>query len=408
MLTDNLAPGVPGHPLEGRVDILHDPAGIGDKDRLRRLLDGRSQPDAFVIDGLFFCDITEVHGNTAIFGGIRLHRQPFARPRSLPFMPVLQIAGGAALHHLAIEPLDLGTGHERKDLPITAAREGIPVVAQHSFRLPIHVGEVKISVNRDETVGDALQDGHRLPVRPFHLPLRFPPLDHSEKEQNDDHHQADDDTQRSPDNPAVDVHEGNRLIDDDRAQRQLVLIDAETFHLPVIEHEPVGAFGDHGDVFEPFPVDKPQGRFRGDPALIPAAGQHPPDNALAQVKIPDPVDRHGRCAGNQSDTPVVVEVFAAFVPVEGHDQDKCVWREIPDGRLQFRHGQVFKKFYLRLAGKFRQQAIENPAVGPAGGGQVIDHHDFRGLRMKKQSCLEGGSDIEGLHYPGEHPAIFGS
>ena len=139
-------------------------------------------------------------------------------------------------------------------------------------------------------------------------------------------------------------------------ERQLALAYAETFHLVVIEHEPVGTFGDHGEVFEPFPVDKPQSHFRGDPALIPAAGQHPADNALAQVKVPDSVDRHGRCPGNQGDILVIVEDLAAFVPVEGHEQDKGVWRESPDGLLQFRHGQVFEKFYLRLAGKFGSMA----------------------------------------------------
>ena len=51
--------GIAGHGLEGRVDVLDGPLGIGDQDDLADLLDGRHQPFALGLGLLALGDVQD-------------------------------------------------------------------------------------------------------------------------------------------------------------------------------------------------------------------------------------------------------------------------------------------------------------------------------------------------------------
>ena len=234
---------------------------------------------------------------------------------------------------------------------------------------------------------------------------RFAPFD-IENQQADDQDQGGDHTASGPDERPMAAIERLGPIDDQGVGRQGVAGDIETAQLIVIEHPVVGTGLDHVDVRRRLPLQDPIGQAGRRVTLMIPAGQQAPHDALAQIEIPNAVNRHRAAGGNLLDALVIAENLAVAVACERHQQNRGRARQGPQFFLELRHRHVAKEPEPDGIPEVRKGRVDDFAIGLPGLGPIVDHHDGVERVVQARHERQGGAYVEGLDDPRE-VGVFG-
>ncbi len=117
------------------------------------------------------------------------------------------------------------------------------------------------------------------------------------------------------------------MVDDVAAGRKIFRPDGKPLHLFEIETQAVRTLHDDRDGSGRFSSQDPPGNFAGGLSLGVAAGQHAADDAIAEVEIPQAVERHPASGRHLSRHFKEIDIAAGQVLLVNGEQDEAAGAE---------------------------------------------------------------------------------
>ena len=137
---------------------------------------------------------------------------------------------------------------------------------------------------------------------------------------------------------------------------------AESLELLVVEHRPTGAVPHDGQVVRIGSAQDLQREFPGRLTLLEAAADHPPDDPIAQQRLPAGIDRQAQGFGGLAGAGQQAQRLAGIVGEKGHVEDHGVGRKGAGPRDHLGELRVFPVLDLDLDGE--------PAVAATTSGSL--------------------------------------